>query len=70
VNGIGVREAGFVVVLRGIVPEEQALALGIMFYVVGMACSAIGGLVFLARKPLGLGLSPSLTARFSRPAAG
>lgn len=58
INGVGVREATFVVVLRGLVPEEEALALAIVFYGLTLGCSLLGGVTFLLRRPLGLTLSP------------
>jgi len=64
INGIGVRETSMVVVLRGLVPEEQALALAFLFYGLAMLCSALGGVVFLLRGPLGLRLNPGLVNRF------
>jgi hypothetical protein len=66
INGIGVREASMVVVLRGLVPEEQALALALLFYGVVMACSILGGVVFVLRRPLGLRVHPALAARVLR----
>ncbi len=64
INGLGVREAAFVVVLQRLMPDESALALAFVFYGLSMACSLIGGIIFLLRRPLGLQLSPSITARF------
>ncbi len=66
INGIGVREVTFVVLLQGLAPEEGALALAIVYYGLGLATGALGGLVFLLRKPLGLALSPALTGWFTR----
>ncbi|HLH24005.1 MAG TPA: lysylphosphatidylglycerol synthase transmembrane domain-containing protein [Chloroflexota bacterium] len=66
INGMGVREATLVALLYGVVPEEQALALALVFYGLALVCSGLGGVVFLFRKPLGLRLSPRLVARFAR----
>ena len=66
INGVGVREAALVALLYGVVREEQALALALVFYGLALACSGLGGIVFLCRKPLGLRLSPRLVARFAR----
>jgi glycosyltransferase 2 family protein len=66
INGVGVREAALVALLYGVVPEEQALALALVFYGLALLCSGLGGVVFLLRKPLGLRLSPRLVARFAR----
>ena len=63
INGVGVREVTFVFVLRGTMPEEKALALSLLFYGLGMACAAIGGLVFLLRRPLGLELSRTISSK-------
>jgi uncharacterized membrane protein YbhN (UPF0104 family) len=48
-NGLGVREGAFVFFLAQVgVPEEQALSLALLWLVVLMASSAIGGLVWMA----------------------
>jgi uncharacterized protein (TIRG00374 family) len=49
-NGIGLREATFVVVLRGAdVGREDAFALGLAFFAVGVITGALGGLALLRR---------------------
>jgi uncharacterized membrane protein YbhN (UPF0104 family) len=49
-NGIGLREAAFVVVLRGAdVSREDAFALGLAFFAVGLISTAVGGLALLRR---------------------
>ncbi len=63
INSIGVREATFVIILRGMVPEEKALALSLVFYGLGMACGGIGGVVFVLRKQLKLDLNSAVTSR-------
>jgi uncharacterized membrane protein YbhN (UPF0104 family) len=48
-NGLGVREVAFVFFLAQVgVPKDQALSLALLWLVVLMASSAIGGLVWLA----------------------
>lgn len=64
-QGIGLREATVVVMLQGLVPEAEALALAITYYGVGLLWSMAGGGVFLLRKPLGVGLSPAISARIA-----
>jgi hypothetical protein len=50
-NGIGLREATFVVVLRGAdVGREDAFALGLAFFAVGVLTGALGGLALLRRS--------------------
>jgi uncharacterized protein (TIRG00374 family) len=49
-NGIGLREATFVVVLRGAdVGREDAFALGLAFFAVGVLTGGLGGLALLRR---------------------
>jgi uncharacterized protein (TIRG00374 family) len=49
-NGIGLREATFVVVLRGAdVGREDAFALGLAFFAVGVITGALGGFALLRR---------------------
>ncbi|HEY7060517.1 MAG TPA: lysylphosphatidylglycerol synthase transmembrane domain-containing protein [Chloroflexota bacterium] len=64
-NGMGVREAALVLLLAGLVPEEQALALGLVFYGMMLLVSGLGGLVYVLRRPLGLRINPRLVARFA-----
>ena len=53
-NGIGLREATFVVVLRGAdVSREDAFALGLAFFAVGVLSSGVGGLALLRRAIAG-----------------
>jgi uncharacterized protein (TIRG00374 family) len=50
-NGIGLREATFVVVLRGAdVGREDAFALGLAFFAVGVLTGALGGFALLRRS--------------------
>jgi glycosyltransferase 2 family protein len=50
-NGIGLREATFVVVLGGAdVGREDAFALGLAFFAVGVLTGALGGLALLRRS--------------------
>ncbi len=50
-NGIGLREATFVVVLRGAdVGREDAFALGLAFFAVGVIVGALGGVALLRRS--------------------
>lgn len=60
--GIGVRELGYVYFLADLqgIPEETALAFGILWFVVLLASSAAGGIVFLAS---GANLPPLRAAR-------
>lgn len=60
INGIGVREAVFFIVLRGHVPPEAALTLALVFFGLSVASSLLGGIVFLFRKPLGLAVDQRL----------
>ena len=49
-NGIGLREATFVVVLGGAgVSREDAFALGLAYFAVGVITGALGGLALLRR---------------------
>jgi uncharacterized protein (TIRG00374 family) len=49
-NGIGLREATFVVVLRGAdVGREDAFALGLAYFAVGVLTAGLGGLALLRR---------------------
>ena len=49
-NGIGLREATFVVVLAGVgVTREDALALGLAFFAVGVLAASFGGIAMLRR---------------------
>ena len=49
-NGIGLREATFVVVLRGAgVAREDAFALGLAFFAVGVLTGGVGALALLRR---------------------
>jgi uncharacterized protein (TIRG00374 family) len=53
-NGIGLREATFVVVLRGAdVAREDAFALGLAFFAVGVITGALGGLALVRRSLAG-----------------
>jgi len=53
-NGIGLREATFVVVLGGAgVAREDAFALGLAFFAVGVLSSAVGALALLRRAIAG-----------------
>ncbi len=53
-NGIGLREATFVVVLRGAdVAREDAFALGLAFFAVGVLTGGLGGLALLRRSIAG-----------------
>jgi len=52
-NGIGLREATFVVVLAGAgVSREDAFALGLAYFAVGVITGALGGLALLRRSLL------------------
>ena len=52
-NGIGLREATFVVVLGGAgMSREDAFALGLAFFAVGVVTGALGGLALLRRAIL------------------
>jgi uncharacterized membrane protein YbhN (UPF0104 family) len=52
-NGIGLREATFVVVLSGAgVSREDAFALGLAYFAVGVITGALGGLALLRRSLL------------------
>ena len=49
-NGIGLREATFVVVLAGVgVTREDAFALGLAFFAVGVLVASLGGIALLRR---------------------
>jgi uncharacterized membrane protein YbhN (UPF0104 family) len=49
-NGVGLREATFVVLLSGVgVPREDAFVLGLAFFAVGVLTAALGGVVLLWR---------------------
>ncbi len=53
-NGIGLREATFVVVLAGAdVGREDAFALGLAFFAVGVLTGGLGGLALLRRAIAG-----------------
>jgi glycosyltransferase 2 family protein len=55
-NGIGLREATFVVVLGGAgMAREDAFALGLAFFAVGVLTGALGGLALLRRAVMGPG---------------
>ena len=49
-NGIGLREAAFVVVLAGVgVTREDAFALGLAFFAVGVLAASLGGVALVRR---------------------
>ena len=50
-NGLGLREATFVVVLGGVgVAREDAFVLGLAFFAVGVLTALLGGVVLLRRS--------------------
>ena len=53
---VGLREAAFVVLLQTFLPEEEALALTLVFSGIRLVWTTAGGVAFLLRKPLGLSL--------------
>jgi hypothetical protein len=63
-NGIGLREGGYLFLLRTIgVAPEKAVAFGLLWFVIGVLASLVGGLVFVLRKRQGPSASPSLEVR-------
>jgi uncharacterized membrane protein YbhN (UPF0104 family) len=60
-NGIGLREGGYLFLLRLIdVGSEKAVAFGLLWFVVIVLDSLIGGLFFVLRKSPGPSTSPSM----------
>ncbi len=54
-NGIGLREGGYLFMLRRIdVSSEKAVAFGLLWFAIVAVDSMIGGLIFVARKNRGL----------------
>ena len=50
-NGVGLREATFVVVLASVgVAREDAFVLGLAFFAVGVVTALLGGLVLIRRS--------------------
>jgi uncharacterized protein (TIRG00374 family) len=55
-NGVGLREATFVVVLASVgVAREDAFVLGLVFFAVGVATALLGGVVLVRRSLTGRG---------------
>ena len=53
-NGIGLREAAFVALLKGVgVSTADAFVLGLAFFAVGVLTAALGGVVLLRRALTG-----------------
>lgn len=61
-NGLGIRDAALIVVLRGLLPEEHALSIAILYDAVSAGCSLLGGAAFVFRGPLGLQPNPDLAS--------
>jgi len=49
-NGLGIRESGFVYFLGGVMGHEKAFAFSLLYLGVGVAISLIGGVIFLFKK--------------------
>ena len=58
INGLGVREGAYVLLLGGIVGKEKAFALSILWLAVVMSLSLLGGLIYM--------LAPRLGTRWSK----
>ncbi len=53
-NGVGLREATFVVVLAGVaVAREDAFVLGLAFFAIGVLTALLGGVVLVRRSLAG-----------------
>lgn len=63
VNGAGVREGIFIIVLSGYILPEKALALSVIFYGMGVVCSILGGFLFMWRHRLGIQVNPHVKSR-------
>jgi hypothetical protein len=53
INGLGVREGAYVLLLGGIVGREKAFALSILWLAVAMSLSLLGGLIHMLAPRLG-----------------
>lgn len=63
VNGAGIREGIFIIVLSEYILPEKALALSVIFYGMGVVCSILGGFLFVSRHRLGIQVNPHIKSR-------